>query len=50
MDLAKIIRKIEKELSDAEWRDDKPEANRLRKRLEMLQYKWKIGERVELDF
>ena len=50
IEIKRLVRTIEKELSDADWQGDTKLAEQLRARLDMLRYKLKIGETHEVDF
>lgn len=50
IEITRLIRRLKKELSDAEWEGSDDLADRLKARLDILLFKYSIGERYEVDF
>lgn len=50
MEIKKIIRSLQKELVELEWTGAEKEAELIRKRLAMLQFKLTIGETHDWEF
>lgn len=50
IEIKKLIRQVEKELSSADWNGDNELSDELRRKLDMLAYKLSIGETHEVDF
>ena len=48
--LSRVIRRVTRELSDAEWNRDAERAKILREKLDVLLYKKSIGETHEVNF
>lgn len=49
-EISRLIRRVKRELSDAEWAGDTERATVLREQLTVLVYKKSIGETHEVNF
>lgn len=49
-EIARLIRRLKVELSEAEWAGDEKQADEIRKKLDMLVYKKSIGETHEQEW